>query len=165
MSPRRCSARASWSVGRGRRPRSRETRSPLQFDGDTVTWWTFAGGRINQTLKYSLEWRGGWKVVADNFAIIIQGDGVGPEAVLEVLQCLRDPAFWQSPETKQKLRSLVPEYRLSKFQQLLPDRLQTEMVGAYLLDFEGAARVLADRHRPNRAARRHRVHHPRECRA
>jgi hypothetical protein len=31
------------------------------------------------------------------------------------------------------------EYRLSKFQQVLPDRWQTEMIGAYLLDFDGAA--------------------------
>ena len=37
----------------------------------------------------------------------------------------------------------VPEYRLSKFQRVLPDRWQTEMVGAYLLDFEGTAASLA----------------------
>jgi ATP-dependent Lhr-like helicase len=121
------------------------TRDTLQFDGDTVTWWTFAGGRINQTLKYALEWKGGWKVVPDNFAIKIQGDGVGPEAVLDVLVPLRDPEFWQMPEVRQKLRSLVPEYRLSKFQQVLPERWQTEMVGSYLLDFVGTSALLAAR--------------------
>jgi ATP-dependent Lhr-like helicase len=120
----------------------RNTRDTLQFDGDTVTWWTFAGGRINQTLKYALEWKGGWKVIPDNFSIKIQGNGLSPEAVLEVLRPLRDPAFWQAPDTRQKLRSLVPEYRLSKFQQVLPDAWQTEMVGSYLLDFEGAASTL-----------------------
>jgi ATP-dependent helicase Lhr and Lhr-like helicase len=123
----------------------RETRDTLQFDGETVTWWTFAGGRINQTLKYALEWKGGWKVVPDNFAVKVQGDGLGPEAVLEVLAPMRDSAFWQAAETRQKLRSLVPEYRLSKFQQVLPDRWQTEMVGGYLLDFDGAAALLAAR--------------------
>ncbi len=121
----------------------RETRDTLQFDGDTVTWWTFAGGRINQTLKYALEWKGDWKVIPDNFAVKIKGDGLGPEAVRDVLAPMRDAAFWASADTRAKLRSLVPEYRLSKFQQVLPDRWQTEMVGAYLLDFDGAAGLLA----------------------
>ncbi|MDQ2642180.1 MAG: DEAD/DEAH box helicase [Myxococcota bacterium] len=119
-----------------------ETRDTLQFDGDTVTWWTFAGGRINQTLKYALEWKGGWKVVPDNFALKVQGDGVGPESVLGVLAPMREPVFWSSADTRAQLRSLVPEYRLSKFQQVLPDRWQTEMLGAYLLDFEGASALL-----------------------
>jgi ATP-dependent Lhr-like helicase len=57
---------------------------------------------------------------------------------------MRDEAFWQAAATRQKLRSLVPEYRLSKFQQALPEAWQTEMIGAYLLDFEGAARLLAE---------------------
>lgn len=87
-----------------------------------MTWWTFAGGRINQTLKFALEWKGGWKVIPDNFAIKIQGDDVTPDAVLDVLETLRDPAFWQAGDTRRKLRSLVPEHRLSKFQQVLPDR-------------------------------------------
>lgn len=120
----------------------RDTHDTLQFDGDTVTWWTFAGGRINQTLKYALEWKGGWKVIPDNFAIKIQGNGVGPDAVLDVLKPMRDVAFWRAPDTRQKLRSLVPEYRLSKFQQVLPDAWQTEVVGGYLLDFDGAERIL-----------------------
>lgn len=122
----------------------RDTRDALQFDGTTVTWWTFAGGRINQTLKYALEWKGGFKVVSDNFAVKVQGPGVTPDAVLEILEPMRQRDFWRSEETRQKLRSLVPEYRLSKFQQVLPDRWQTEMVGGYLLDFEGTERWLRE---------------------
>jgi ATP-dependent helicase Lhr and Lhr-like helicase len=71
-------------------------------------------------------------VIPDNFAIKIQGSGASPEAVLEVLQPLRDPAIWQAAETRQKLRSLVPEYRLSKFQQVLPDAWQTSSREAFL---------------------------------
>lgn len=114
----------------------------LQFDGTTVTWWTFAGGRINQTLKYAIAWKGGWKVVPDNFAIKIQGDGVGFEAVTRLLEGMGEGSFWEAEETRRRLLSLVPEYRLSKFQRVLPERFQVEMVGAYLLDFEGAARFL-----------------------
>lgn len=118
----------------------RRTGDALQLDEKTMTWWTFAGGRINQTLKYALEWQGGWKVVPDNFSIKIQGDGVSFDTVGEVLDTLRNPSFWSSPETRQKLRAKVPEYRLSKFQRVLPDKWQVEMVGNYLLDFEGTAR-------------------------
>jgi ATP-dependent Lhr-like helicase len=48
---------------------------------------------------------------------------------------------------------MVPEYRLSKFQRVLPDRWQVEMVGAYLLDFEGAAQLLEIDGRASRPAR------------
>jgi len=40
---------------------------------------------------------------------------------------------------------MVPEYRLSKFQRVLPEKWQVEMVGAYLLDFEGTSGWLASK--------------------
>ncbi|MGH7635054.1 MAG: hypothetical protein ACRENC_15060, partial [Gemmatimonadaceae bacterium] len=58
-----------------------------------------------------------------------------------VLKELGRGGFWDDPDVHRHLRSLVPEYRLSKFQRVLPDAWQTEMIGVYLLDFEGAARV------------------------
>jgi ATP-dependent Lhr-like helicase len=115
----------------------------LQFDGTMLLWWTFAGGRINQTLKYALEWKGRWKVVPDNFALKIQGDGLGFETFANVMAELRAEGFWKDPEVRQKLLAMVPEYRLSKFQRVLPDTWQVEMVGAYLLDFEGSRAFLA----------------------
>lgn len=121
----------------------RRSGDALQFDGTTVTWWTFAGGRINQTLKYALEWKGGWKVVPDNFSIKVQGDGVSFDTVSRLFDELRSPSFWESAETRRRLLALVPEYRLSKFQRVLPEPWQVEMVGGYLLDFEATARFLA----------------------
>lgn len=120
----------------------RRSENELRYDGEAVTWWTFAGGRINQTLKYALEWRGGWKVMPDNFALKITGDGVTHQSVRAVIEELRGPAFWTSAATRQRLHSIVPEYRLSKFQRVLPERWQIEVIGGYLLDFEGAAGIL-----------------------
>lgn len=114
----------------------------IQYDGETAIWWTFAGGRINQTLKYAIEWRGGWKVVPDNFALKIKGDGVSHETVGKIVEELRAPGFWEAEETKRKLYAMVPEYRLSKFQRVLPEKWQVEMVGGYLLDFDSTARWL-----------------------
>ncbi len=121
----------------------RRSGEALQSDGTTVLWWTFAGGRINQTLKYAIEWLGDWKVASDNFSVEIQGDGVGIDPVNQILSRLRSPEFWDAAETRQKLLSMVPEYRLSKFQHVLPDVWQVEMVGSYLLDFEGTKEMVA----------------------
>jgi len=125
---------------------------PMQVDNGAVIWWTFAGGRINQTLKYALESKGGWKVVPDNFSVRIQGDGLSVNAVREVI----DSVTWCAPETRRALLALVPEYRLSKFQRVLPDKWQVEMVGGYLLDFEGAGLVGASTLAGQRGA--HAVH-------
>ena len=121
----------------------RDSKNGLRADGSNTRWYTFAGGRINQTLKYAFDWKKSWKVVPDNFSLRIEGDGASLGAVEDVLQLMKSAGFWQSEETRKRLRSLVPQYRLSKFQQVLPDRWQTEMIGGYLLDFDGAERFLA----------------------
>jgi ATP-dependent Lhr-like helicase len=113
-----------------------------QQDQSAVRLWTFAGGRINQTLKYAIELVGGWKVVADNFSLRIEGDGVSHGTVDEVLAKLRAPGFWTSPETKTAIRARVPPFRLSKFQRALPPEAETEFVANSFLDFEGAGRVV-----------------------
>jgi ATP-dependent Lhr-like helicase len=123
-------------------PLLRRGTGAMQFDGDTLTWWTFAGGRINQTLKYALEWKGGWRVVPDNFALKIEGAGLSFKELEAVADALRGAALWDDPEARRPLLARLPEYRLSKFQKVLPERLQVEMVGSYLLDFGGAREFL-----------------------
>ncbi len=121
----------------------KRTSDSLQQDDKGVMWWTFAGGRINHTLKYAFEWKEGWKVVADNFSLRISGKDVSGATVREAIDAFRADGFWHDDETKKKLLAKVPEYRLSKFQRALPPRFEVEMVGDYLLDFEGAAGFVA----------------------
>ncbi len=135
---------AEWRAELG--PLLRRPGEALQFDGDTLTWWTFAGGRINQTLKYALEWKGDWRVTPDNFAVKIEGAGVGFKGVERVLEILRRPGAWEDQELRKGVLAKVPDYRLSKFQKVLPDALQVEMVGAYLLDFVGTPLFLHESH-------------------
>ncbi|MGH7297389.1 MAG: DEAD/DEAH box helicase, partial [Polyangiaceae bacterium] len=139
-------AKAALSEWRGELgPLLARSGDAMHFDGDTLTWWTFAGGRINQTLKYALEWQGRWKVVPDNFALRIEGDGLNFAEAERVAALLRRIGFWEEQETRRRLLSAVPEYRLSKFQRVLPSALQVEMIGDYLLDFDGARSWLAAR--------------------
>jgi ATP-dependent Lhr-like helicase len=115
----------------------------VQLDPDAARWWTFAGGRVNHTLKYGLEWLEGWKVIPDNLLLRIEGDGVTHAAVASAIQTMSAARFWHSEETRAAMLARVPDYRLSKFQLALPAWAAAEMVGRYLLDFEGAARFLA----------------------
>ncbi|HSP79810.1 MAG TPA: DEAD/DEAH box helicase [Myxococcaceae bacterium] len=115
----------------------------VQWDDGRARWWTFAGGRINHTLKYALEWLCGWKVVADNFQLRLEGDGLTLGTVEEAIHRLAAEGFWNDPETRQALRARLPEYRLSKFQDALPEERALELLGAWLLDFEGARAFLS----------------------
>src|SRR5690606_2713507 len=121
----------------------KRTPDGLRQEPGSVKWWTFAGGRINQTLKYAFERECGWKVVPDNFSLRIEGDGVSLDTVHKSIADFRTPGYWDHEDRRRKLLALMPEYRLSKFQRVLPDRYQTEMLGAYLLDFRGTGEWLA----------------------
>ncbi len=114
----------------------------LQLDEGAARWWTFAGGRINHTLKYGFEWLCGWKVIADNFQLRLEGDGITLGTVAETIQKMTSEGFWRADETRYALRARLPEYRLSKFQDALPETMALEVIGAWLLDFEGTLSFL-----------------------
>jgi hypothetical protein len=116
----------------------------VQLDGNVALWWTFAGGRINHTLKYGLEVSEGWKVVADNFQLRIDGNGVTHESVRRAIGKMASAAFWDAPEMRKAILAKLPGYRLSKFQDALPERFALEMIENYLLDVAGTVRWLAD---------------------
>lgn len=106
----------------------------IQYESEQAIWWTFAGGQINHTLKYGLQYGHDWKIVTDNFRIKIEGESVGPSTVNLSLRKMRTPEFWNMPSTQDSILYALPEYRLSKFQQALPDSFSLEMVKNYLLD-------------------------------
>lgn len=124
-------------------PILRDERFPIEVDDQTLRWWTFAGGRVNHTLKYALEWLEPWKVVADNVHLRIEGKGTTLGRVREAIQRMSASGFWASTETRDALLASVPEYRLSKFQVALPSWAAAEMLGDYLLDFEGVEGFLS----------------------
>ncbi len=114
----------------------------VQLDGGVARWWTFAGGRVNHTLKYGFEVAEGWKVIADNFQLRIEGDGVGHEPVQRVIDKMSSPAFWDAPDTRRAVLARLPGYRLSKFQDCLPEKFALEVIENYLLDVESTVRWL-----------------------
>jgi ATP-dependent Lhr-like helicase len=116
----------------------------VQIDGSVARWWTFAGGRVNHTLKYGFEVAEGWKVVADNFQLRIEGDGVGHESARKAIGKMASSSFWDSPDVRRSVLARLPGYRLSKFQDCLPEQFALEVIENYLLDVTGTVRWLAD---------------------
>lgn len=117
-------------------------KTGLQCEADRVLWWTFAGGKINHTLKYGLQFQHDWKIVADNFKIKIEGDSVGRATVNLAIQEISKPLFWHNPKTTEFVLSQLPEYRLSKFQPALPYKYSLEVISNYLLDIPQTIRFL-----------------------
>lgn len=123
-------------------PSLRRSDLLIQLDDAKAHVWTFAGGRINHTLKYILALLGGWKVVADNFELRVEGTSVTHQAVLDVVDRLRGDAFWTDRNVWAPIFAGLPEYRLSKFQRAMPSECADEMIGRYLLDVEGTRRLV-----------------------
>lgn len=114
----------------------------VQIDSGAARWWTFAGGRINFTLKHAVEAERGWRVVADNFHLRISGAGISYDDIVAALGVLRANAIWADPRTRTAILARLPNYRLSKFQPLLPATAAVELVATYLLDVPGTLRFL-----------------------
>jgi ATP-dependent Lhr-like helicase len=117
----------------------------VEFDGDEVRWWTFAGGRINSTLRYALQaLKPEWKVTPDNFCVKVRGS-IDQPAFREAVERLRDLEFWEDDELWRVVAAAFPNYRLSKFQPLMPPWIEREVMADYLLDVGGAWRFLSGR--------------------
>jgi ATP-dependent helicase Lhr and Lhr-like helicase len=111
---------------------------------DEIRWWTFAGGRINSTLRYGLgTLLPGVQIIPDNFLLRLRGDDLSYPRFQEALATLRTPAFWENEELWSGVFDSLPGYRLSKFQPLMPPWVEREVIARYLLDAAGAERWLA----------------------
>lgn len=115
----------------------------LEITEDGVHWWTYAGGKINSTLRYAVRaCEPEWKVVPDNYSLKIMGEGVSLRAMDTLITRLSDPEFWANERLWQEIAEDLPNYRLSKFQDFMPPWVVREMVAGFLLDIEGAWRFL-----------------------
>jgi ATP-dependent Lhr-like helicase len=103
-----------------------------------IRWWTFAGGRINSTLRYGLGTLiPGVQIVPDNFLVRLRGEDLNYDRFREALTSLRSRAFWADDDLWSGVFDSLPGYRLSKFQPLMPHWIETEVIARYLLDVAG----------------------------
>jgi len=108
------------------------------IDGE-YRWWTFAGGRINSTLRHALaSVAGDWRISTDNFTVRMRGEALNGEAFEAAMVRLRQEDLWQDQDLWATIAAGLPGYRLSKFQPLMPPWIEREVIGRYLLDVPGA---------------------------
>jgi ATP-dependent Lhr-like helicase len=72
----------------------------------------------------------------------LRGDDLTYPRFEEALTILHDPAFWNDQGLWRGVFNSLPNYRLSKFQPLMPPWVEREVVASYLLDVRGAERWL-----------------------
>jgi ATP-dependent helicase Lhr and Lhr-like helicase len=127
----------------------RALHQPTLADGDVeamegeLRWWTFAGGKVNATLRHALAAIcGDVKITADNYAVRLRGEGVNGALLTELLEKLRQPTLWVQPAFWREVAELLPSYRLSKFQVFMPDWVTQEVVARFLLDLPRARAVI-----------------------
>ncbi len=65
--------------------------------------------------------------------------------VLEAIDRIAEPEFWENDRLWQDIADTLPAYRLSKFQPLMPAWVERECLAIYLLDLPGAASWLTGR--------------------
>ncbi len=117
--------------------------TPASRSTTEIRWWTFAGGRINSTLRYALEAvAGDWQVIPDNFLLRVRGDDPDRPLPGRPRQAPRTRVLGGRGALGAVAESL-PGYRLSKFQPLMPPWVEREVVASYLLDVGGAWRWLS----------------------
>ena len=116
------------------------TEGGVECSGSELRWWTFAGGRINATLRYALEAvLGDYKVTSDNHLVRLKGDADHIERDFErARDRIAEIEFWEDEQLWADVGTSLPNYRLSKFQSLVPPWIEREMVAGYLLDVAGA---------------------------
>ena len=115
----------------------------VEIDDNEIRWWTFAGGRINTTLRYALgRLVDGVQIVPDNFLLRLRGDDLTFPRFQDAVAALRSPTVWDDEATWNGIFDSLPGYRLSKFQPLMPPWVEREVIAGYLLDVPGAMRWL-----------------------
>jgi ATP-dependent Lhr-like helicase len=104
-------------------------------DTNEVVWHTFAGGRVNSTIRYALgALQPTWSITLDNFSVRVRDSKITEAAFRSVIRDLTSPEFWSNESVLQQIRSVLPGYRLSKFQPLMPAWVEQEVLFDYLLD-------------------------------
>ena len=121
-------------------------RGGIEVDTREIRWWTFAGGRINTTLRYAIQGtRPQWTATPDNYMIHIRGPDLNVQSFRATMDRLHERGIWDDTELWASVAASLPSYRLSKFQPLMPVWVEREVIARYLLDVEATWRWLEQR--------------------
>ena len=119
--------------------------SPIEQDQKGIIWWTYAGGYVNNTLRYALKIELNAEVQATDEYVKVASESISWAAFSDAQQKMSQPGYWESRELLKAITAMMPDYRLSKFQAYLPEALQLKLVADTILDLPGVRRFLDGR--------------------
>jgi len=117
--------------------------APVSQDDKGVCWHTNAGGYVNTSLRFALRIELGLDVQATNEYVKISDGTLAWNDFTAAVEKISSPGYWDDPGLLRRITSLMPNYRLSKFQEYLPEELQLKLVADTLLDIDAVKRFIA----------------------
>lgn len=118
--------------------------APLEHGDRGVQWHTWAGGRINNTIRFALKAELGIDVQATNEVVRIPEAAVPWSDISGVIDAMASPAFWTGGPLLDRIQAMLPEWRLSKFQPYLRASQRRELIAAQVLDLDGVVGFMAN---------------------
>lgn len=127
--------------------------APVFHDDKGIMWYTYAGGFVNSTLRFAFEVELHAEVQTTNEYIKIKSNNLTWNQFTQTLKTISNEHYWDNPDTIRKIISLMPNYRLSKFQDYLPDELQLRIVADTILDIKKTKHFLKELQREEEECR------------
>jgi ATP-dependent Lhr-like helicase len=118
--------------------------APIEQDHKGIMWHTNAGGFVNTTLRFAIIAELGVPVQATNEYVKLASETLPWNEFTALLDRMSSPGYWENPELMRKIITLMPNYRLSKFQGYLPDGLQMKLVADTILDVDSVKKFLQE---------------------
>lgn len=107
--------------------------APIQITMPNILWWTYAGARINNTLKYSFQKLLNCEVVSNNYFLKFKFEETNTSKIEDIILRMKEKEFWNN-EFISSISKMLPKHRLSKFQNCLPEKLQSDLIANEFLD-------------------------------
>ncbi len=118
--------------------------APLQISGPHTLWWTYAGGKINNTLRYALAHELGCEITSNNYSLRFPETVLNQQDFDALLQQMSLADYWHNSALLQAIQLQLPEQRLSKFQPCLPENLQHKMLAKEYLALSETQTFITD---------------------
>ena len=108
--------------------------APIQVEMPHVIWWTYAGARINNTIKYIFQKLLSCDVISNNYFLKFKVSQTTIIEIEEMILKMKNPSFWENKELILSISKILPKHHLSKFQDCLPERLEMDLIANAFLD-------------------------------
>lgn len=118
--------------------------APIEQDEKGLQWHTWAGGRVNNTIRHALKLELATEVQATDDTVRIVSESVSWNDFCAAIEKIECPGYWSDPSLLSSIMKQLPDWRLSKFQAYLPERLGRQLIADTVLDIEGTLRFLRE---------------------